>query len=154
MNTGRYGSWVWQTLRDAGWAPAAVFALHLVASRVFHLYARFPKFDIPMHFLGGAAIAFFFHAAALNGARRQVLAPYQRLSHLALVFAWTCTAAVFWEFGEWLTDHYLGTHAQDGDLDDTLKDILVGMIGGSVLLAVFVALGRIPRQGERAGGGG
>jgi hypothetical protein len=144
MALSKFSSWALRTLRDAGWAPTAVFGLHLLASRVFHIYARFPGFDVPMHLFGGAAIAFFFHTAALHGARRQVLGPYHRLSHLALVFSWTCTAAVFWEFGEWFADHYLGSHAQNGDLDDTLKDILVGIAGGSVFLAVFVATGRIP----------
>jgi hypothetical protein len=153
MSLRPYGAWVLGTLRDAGWAPALVFALHVVASRGFHVYDRFPLFDVPMHFLGGAAMAYFFHTAALNGARLRVLGPYQRLSHLALVFAWVCTVAVCWEFAEWITDHYFGTHAQMGDLDDTLKDILVGMVGGSVLLAAFVATGRIPPNAEGGGAG-
>jgi hypothetical protein len=47
-----------------------------------------------------------------------------------------CLAAVFWEFAEWTADHTLGTHCQLG-LDDTLGDIVMGLLGGSVF-AVLV----------------
>ena len=37
-----------------------------------------------------------------------------------------------------------------GDLDDTLKDILMGMVGGTLFLGIFVAIGRIPREKDEA----
>jgi hypothetical protein len=127
-----------QTLRDAGWAPAAVFVLHLVAARVFNAYRRFPDLDIPMHLLGGIAIAFFFHKTFLNASRLQLLPPYHRLNHIALAFGFTCAAAVFWEFAEFLSDRYLGTNAQGDDLRDTLFDMLLGISGGSLCLAIIL----------------
>ncbi len=52
--------WILAGLRGAGWAPIAVFAAHVLASRVLGLYDAFPPLDVPMHSAGGAAIAFFF----------------------------------------------------------------------------------------------
>jgi hypothetical protein len=150
MTARLFALWLLRTLRDAGWAPASVFGIHVLASRVFGIYARFPNFDVVMHLLGGAAIAYFLHVMALHGSQCRVLGPYHRRSHVLLIFAWTCTAAVFWEFAEWLSDRYLGSHAQMGDLDDTLKDILMGMVGGTLFLGIFVAIGRIPREKDEA----
>ena len=46
-------------LKIGGWLPLAVFSTHVFLSRVLHLYDIFPPMDIPMHFAGGLAIAFF-----------------------------------------------------------------------------------------------
>ncbi len=89
--------------------------------------------DIPMHFLGGVVIAFFFHRASLAAFRHGILGPFHRVTHTVLVFALTCMAAVFWEFAEFLSDHFFGTHAQLG-LDDTLFDMFLGISGGITLL--------------------
>jgi hypothetical protein len=143
------GPWIVQTLRRAGWAPAAVFAAHVVASKGFDAYRHVPHFDVPMHLLGGVAIAYFFHAGSRLGSAAGVLAPYHRLTHGLLVFGLTCATAVFWEFAEFLADRYLGTNMQGGDLNDTLLDLLLGMCGGLALLAAAWACGRLP-AGERA----
>jgi hypothetical protein len=86
-----------------------------------------------MHVLGGAVIAYFFHGASIAASRRDVIGPFHRITHIVLVFALTCTAAVFWEFGEFVVDRTFGTHAQLG-LDDTLGDMLLGICGGTVLI--------------------
>ncbi len=51
-----------------------------------------------------------------------------------LLFALACTAAVFWEFAEWIADRYLGTHCQMNDLYDTLLDLLMGVLGALAFL--------------------
>ena len=128
-------AWLWSTLWQAGWAPAAVFVLHRVASGL-RAYDHYPDLDVPMHLAGGVAIAYFFHTASVNGSRRRVLGPYHRLTHVILVFALVGTAAVCWEFAEFLSDRYLGTNAQGGSLDDTLKDMALGMVGGAGFLVL------------------
>jgi hypothetical protein len=42
-----------------GWAPLLVFGIHVVLSRVLNAYVIFPPTDVPMHFCGGLAMAFF-----------------------------------------------------------------------------------------------
>jgi len=46
-------------LRGA-WAPVLVFGLHVFISPALNAYLLFPPLDIPMHFFGGVAIAYFF----------------------------------------------------------------------------------------------
>lgn len=47
-------------LIEAGWFPSLVFLLHCVLSLAFDAYDRAPSLDVPMHLLGGVAIAYFF----------------------------------------------------------------------------------------------
>jgi peptidoglycan/LPS O-acetylase OafA/YrhL len=126
--------WITLTLRRAAWAPVLVLALHLFAVLVLGLYQIWPPTDIPMHFLGGIAIAFFFahayHAAEELGLLGRPAAVLGEVT----VFALVCSATVFWEFAEFLFDRHLGTHLQDG-LDDTLGDMLMGLLGGLAFLA-------------------
>ena len=60
------------------------------------------------------------------------------------MFFATGTTTVFWEFAEFINDHYFGGHSQAG-LTDTMKDMLMGISGGTALL-----LGLIPRLTRRA----
>ena len=119
----------------AAWAPALVFSLHVFISRALNAYLWFPPLDIPMHFFGGVAIAYFFGGclralpadAIAGGLRRWLVA--------AFVFALTCAATVFWEFAEFFSDRLFGTHAQLG-LEDTLLDMALGVAGGLTYLAM------------------
>lgn len=124
----------------AAWAPGAVFLLHVFVSRVLNAYALFPPLDIPMHFFGGVAIAYF--CAACLGALpdEAVAARFRIVLFGAATFASTCTAAVFWEFAEFLSDRYFGTHAQGG-LEDTLLDLALGA-GGGLTFALAVSWSR------------
>lgn len=139
----RVTHWCIRTLLRAGWAPIVVFTAHMLASKVFHVYHQFPNFDIPMHLSGGLAIAYFFHVGSRQGSTLKVLGPYHVVTHCLLVFSLSCTAAVFWEFAEFLSDRYLGTRMQAGDLNDTLLDILLGMVGALIWLLVAGICGRL-----------
>src|SRR5262249_28659360 len=124
-----------EAFRRALWLPALVLAIHLVGSRVFDVYTLWPPFDIPMHLMGGFAIA--FAATRILGMleREKRILPRSRAIETVLVFGLVTIAAVCWEFAEWIGDHLLGTHAQI-DLDDTLSDMAFGMVGGAVFLAI------------------
>lgn len=136
-------AWTLATLRQGGWAPASVFLLDVLNVAVLHGYRRFPWLDIPMHLLGGLAIAYFFHRASLNASRFRLMGPYHAATHAVLVFALVATAAVFWEFAEWLVDWLFHRRHQTG-LDDTMLDLLLGIVGGTVFL-----LGAMLRPGRR-----
>lgn len=123
-----------EILRRAAWPPAAVFGAHVAASRVFDAYAHWPWLDVPMHLLGGMAIACFFARALEVLARRRAAARVDGRVAALLVFALTCSAAVFWEFAEFVSDRLAGTTAQLS-LEDTLLDLLLGIVGGTAYLA-------------------
>lgn len=122
-----------EILTRALWPPALVFGVHLVLSRGLHAYDELPSRDLAMHLVGGGAIACCF-ARTLDALQRHgTVAALDPKLRLVLIFASTCSAAVFWEFAEFLSDRFLGTSSQLG-LEDTLADMLLGIVGGVVFL--------------------
>jgi hypothetical protein len=119
---------------EAFWPPLAIFVAHVVLSRVLLAYELFPPLDGPVHVLGGIAIAYAVWHGIEVLVSTGVLEPVQDSIRWVLVSALTCTAAVFWEFLEYISDHTIGTHAQLG-LEDTLVDMLLGIAGGLIYLA-------------------
>jgi hypothetical protein len=118
-----------------GWAPLLVFALHVVASRGLNAYVRFPPTDIPMHFAGGVAIAFF-----ISGCFRALPRDADRSSRVVvlegvLVGSLATTAALLWEFAEFSIDRLVGTNIQVS-LNNTMQDLALGMLGALVLVII------------------
>jgi hypothetical protein len=128
-----------------GWAPFAVFLIHVLLSKGLGLYARMPWVDVPMHFLGGLATAHFLHRC-FEAIPAGLVAPWIRGQAEALVVVTsTATVAIVWEFAELASDHWFGTHALKS-IPDTLFDIALGMAGGATLVGLAHwrgALGRI-----------
>lgn len=126
-------------IRGAGWAPAAVLVLHAIVVRT----AYRTELDGVNHFLGGAAIAFFFLQAM-----RIVLPEISvTVSSYIFSFALACTIAVFWEIGEYASDHLLRTHVQIS-LSETMSDLIFGVTGAAVMMAGFAVLDRIERPSQ------
>lgn len=123
------GTWVFQSVRGFGWVPFGFFTAHVVATKVFDAYLHLPWLDIPMHFFGGVAIAYFFSRNLTSPLASQVLGSLSAFAAALLVFAGTCSATLVWELAEWTTDSLGFTHAQLG-LDDTLLDMALGALGG------------------------
>lgn len=119
-----------QLVRRAGWAPILVFLLHVFISRVLNGYILFPPVDIPMHFFGGVAMAYFLAAsfAALPG--DAVRGDLRAIAQFVFVVSLTATASIFWEFAEFSSDALFNTDAQLG-LEDTLLDMALGIAGGA-----------------------
>jgi hypothetical protein len=125
--------WLIETLRRAGWAPVCIFLVNRIAMGTFRLGRTFPAFDIPMHLLGGVAIAYFFHVAFSVAVRRELFSPHDRATHAALVLGWTSIAALVWELYEWFSTVYLRRPIM-GDVHDTLGDLVLGLAGGAAFL--------------------
>jgi hypothetical protein len=125
--------WVKSLIKPA-WAPSLVFVIHVIAYSVFRLYDTHPLFDIPMHFFGGLAMAYFLDKAFVNGSLVSAGVPPNRLIQSLLVFTSTCTVAVFWEFAEFVLTWVLSTDLQ-GPSADTMKDLFFGMIGSLFFIA-------------------
>jgi hypothetical protein len=133
--------WMLRALLGAGWAPASVLALHIYTSSVKFVYARFPHFDVALHLLGGAAIAFLFWRSAREAERARVVTELDPRVLALLVFGLTCAAAVFWEFAEFTCDRWFGQHLQSG-LQDTIEDMFFGICGGVVFIVAVKLLAR------------
>jgi len=128
-------------MREAGWVPMLMLFLLVFPSQVFDAFARFPEIDVPIHLLGGVASGFFFHRLCVNASRFGILGPYHAITHAVLVFSLVCTAALFWEFAEFASDWFFGTHAQLSNRD-TMTDLLLGASGGAVFVLASAALHR------------
>lgn len=126
-------AWILATLRASAWAPLSVFGFYLfgVALGLFDLY---PFLDIPTHFLGGVAITYLYRSAIRNSQKifGEIPSPIQ------VIFAFTCTGTtiILWEFYENIMDYFLHTHMVLG-LSDTLKDMLMGLLGALVLTLLY-----------------
>jgi len=130
----------WEGVRRFGWFPLAVFLVHVSCSRVVDVYHLWPSVDIPLHFFGGMAFAWFAAGALEVLAGRGLLRRPEPLIRFVLVFSLTATAAVFWEFAEWAADFVLGKNCQLG-LDDTMLDLFLG-VSGAFPVAVLAAIRR------------
>jgi len=129
-------------LRRAGWAPIAVVLVHAVLVLALDAYTRFPPLDIPMHFIGGVAIAYFFSGCFTALPDGFVAAEYRKWAEFVVVASLTATAAVIWEFAEFLADALFAAGSQNG-LDDTMLDMALGMLGGIVWLGFAATVGRL-----------
>jgi hypothetical protein len=113
---------------------------------MFGGYVKYPWIDMPMHFAGGVAIAFFIHHATLNAANVALVQHTDTLTHYVLVFALVSMATVTWEFAEFLTDTFFATGAQKG-VRDTMSDMFMGMVGGLIFLIAHKVFSR-PCHGQ------
>ena len=129
-------------LRTAGWAPVAVLLFHRF---VMHTSLRQPL-DFTMHFLGGAAIAFFvFHALDLCA---PWLGQLTLLGRVLFSFALACTAGLFWEFGEFFSDLLFRTHIQ-WTIRETMRDLLADAGGALVCLTLCLLVCQFRRASPR-----
>jgi hypothetical protein len=136
-------------LAVGGWAPLAIFVFHVIMLFVLRAYRYWPRADIQMHFLGGAAMAWFF-----SGVYRAMPRPAARSSRVVLLeLVWigslTTTMAVLWEFAEFLWDRAYGTNMQV-DLPNTMQDMAVGMAGALFVMALRARQMRLGSTDVRA----
>ncbi len=96
-----------------------------------------PGLDLPMHLLGGMAIAFFFSRLLDILGDYTIVERVDGLLRAIFLMALTATAAVLWEFAEYISDHSLGTQTQGG-LEDTLLDMLLGILGGFAMVSFLL----------------
>lgn len=119
---------VMQLLKTAAWAPVAVLMVHAIVIRSpWH-----DELNHFIHFLGGAAIAFFFLRAVELSAETLHMKMPLGIAHAA-AFTVACTAALFWEVGEFASDYLLHTQVQD-NVVETMLDLIAGACGAGALL--------------------
>ena len=125
--------------------PSLVVLLHGLLSLGFDAYTQVPSLDIPMHFLGGVAIAFTLRGLLELAEASGFLCVQADLAKFLLLVCFVTTAATAWEFVEYISDVLFSTGAQKG-LEDTLFDMFLGILGG----ATFAAMALYNERGKAA----
>lgn len=134
-----------QLLRVAAWAPIAVLLVHQISMRT----PWRSELNWTIHFLGGAAAAYFLFHAARTFARE--LGPLRPITHHLLAFALAAVVALSWEFAEFVIDHLWRWRLQQS-LTDTMGDLFFGMLGAlCALVVVALVEARRPEAATREG---
>lgn len=121
---------IWRIVRDAGWPGLVVLAAHGILGEVF---GHEPYVDPFMHFLGGGAAAYFF--VRIPTLFPEFFGDPSAVTRYLLALGLACTAALFWEFAEFLSDTLLGTRMQRS-LGNTMRDLFNGMLGALLFIAM------------------
>lgn len=115
--------------------PALVLLAHLIASKMLNLYTVFPKLDIPFHYIGGLSIAYTSTQILSCLEKEKIAAARDKVLFLVLIFSLTATAAVLWEFMEFIGDRLLNTNIQVS-LANTMQDQFMGILGGATWVLI------------------
>jgi hypothetical protein len=128
LNQQRVVNWILDTLREAAWAPLAVLGFYALGL-TFRLFKLFPPLDIPVHFMGGVVVTYFYRVAIRNSQNLVGEIPFP----IQVLFAITCTGTttILWEFYENILDYFAGTQMVRG-VQDTIVDLFVGLLGALV----------------------
>ena len=120
-------------LIEPGWAPFSVVLFHVILAE----FGLTHRFDHLLHFLGGAAIAYFFFRFLALLSLIPITRPWLIY---AATFTSSCTAALFWEFVEFASDVFLHTTGQQS-LSETMLDLVFGVLG-AISSLTLIALAR------------
>ncbi len=113
--------------------PALVLLIHLVLVPL-KTYTLLPWFDIPMHFLGGFAVA-LTSLSLLKLAKENNLIKLNSKIQPLIILSSVSLIATLWELFEFAIDHLTNFQAQLG-LADTMLDLLMGLIGAISLILI------------------
>ncbi len=95
------------------------------------IYSLFPWLDVPLHFIGGASIAYAALLFFRFWKQEKKIEIKSRSVLILLVVCFVSFFAVLWELWEFFAGNFLGISffAQES-LEDTLFDLFVGLLGG------------------------
>lgn len=111
------------------WLPAAVFLLDEIFLYTTNSYDRLPWLDIPMHFIGGVAMAYSYTVFFRLLLERRLVGAMHPWVKILFIVSLVSLTAVVWEWHEFLRDVFLGEHTQLGEAD-TMGDFFLGVLGG------------------------
>ena len=112
--------------------PFLLYLFQYLAQAFWAIYFRYPNFDIPMHFLGGVAMAITAVSLLKIAEDEKWLIIKKKSVSLLFVVAFVVFIAVLWEFHEFLSDQLLASNMQPSNFD-TMKDLFLGMLGAGVM---------------------
>lgn len=120
--------------KNAAAGLIVVFLMNIYPGSILQWYARYPSFDIFLHFLGG----FFIAMLIFSYYHKEFKKLPQHMQFFAII-GMTMGIGVIWEFGEYiasqtLRDLFLNKYSIRvyfiGDLGDTMADLLMDTLGG------------------------
>lgn len=111
------------------WLPGAVFLLDEIFLYTTNSYDRLPWLDIPMHFIGGVAIAYSYTVFLRLLEERRYIGIMHPWVKILFIVSLVSLTAVMWEWHEFLRDIFFGEHTQLGEAD-TMGDFFMGLLGG------------------------
>lgn len=118
-------------------APVAVLILHIIA--IFTgWYELFWWFDIPLHFLGGVAVAISGYFLLADYVEQGTLTTTSLPLHILILISFVSLAAVSWELLEFAIDRYTETIVHQPSLLDTMKDLAMGLSGGALTAIILM----------------
>ena len=116
-------------------APVIVLLIHIILL-FLGLYSDYEWIDIPMHFLGGFAVAITFVLLLKLLQEKKLFGRSHWLVFFVFIISLVCLIAVLWEFSEFILDKITHFNIQLS-VADTLSDLLFGLLGGIFGFAVF-----------------
>ena len=131
--------WMVASLRELLHPLIVAYIAIAIGADAVRAYGYWPDLDVPMHYAGAVALTFALDRSVARAYEFRVLKPIGRWQRALGVFALVCMVSMFWEIGEYLSDRYLGTHAQAG-LDDTMTDMIIDIAGSLSFLLVRAIL--------------
>ncbi|MFA4845212.1 MAG: hypothetical protein WC654_01490 [Patescibacteria group bacterium] len=122
--------------------------LAITAVLLFHIVFMFTDayfliewLDKPMHVAGGFVMAMLALAIHLFESSRWKTKQVSFWYHYLFVIGFTILIAVLWEFYEYLLDNtltvWLNWPQAQVSLQDTMSDLLLGLLGGTVAFLLF-----------------
>lgn len=122
--------------------PILVLLLHVFLIFFTNIYEIFPWFDIPIHILGGFAVGHSYFLI-LNYLQEKNYLKTNSFIKIVFIISLVSLTAVFWEFFEYFAGYLTGFGLQ-GNLDDTILDLAMGILGGILAAVSFeMALSKI-----------
>jgi hypothetical protein len=120
--------------------PLAVLIVLHVVFLSLDLYSV-AHLDSVMHLVGGIVLAMCLYGILGSAIGRGWCPDPGKIVSALLVVSLVTTGAVGWEFYEWLSDRLFDTHLQPS-VTDTVKDLLLGLLGGALYTGYGIKLGQ------------
>lgn len=112
-----------------------VFA-SMFSGEVFGMYGRIWQWDDIAHFISGLLVGLGVIIMLIELKRRRLFtAPFWL--HLLLVVGVGMGVAVLWEIAEFTSDQLFGTSSQNGDLKDTMLDLIDDSTGAVIIASIY-----------------
>lgn len=120
------------------WFPILIVILH-ISFLIFGLYTILPQLDMLMHFLGGVWATMLFFYLFGNIFQNELYSNNTEVIKIIIVaISFAILIGVLWEFFEFIATIITSMQLQ-GNLADTMKDLLMDIIGGAFggIMGVF-----------------
>jgi hypothetical protein len=121
-----------KNLIKIGIFPLVVYLLNDIFCRFWFGFYVDHGVDSYFHFVGGVSIAFAALEAFKVLEENNFIEIKRKLVKAFLVISIVALAAVLWEIYEFILDLISHTNAHQPSLFDTMKDMILGLIGGTI----------------------